>query len=114
MAKDAKGTEIQMGDLVLIRGRASRIEEGEEGCNVLFESLDPMFPAPQLSVFWANSRQLETQGQPPAPAATTAASPAPEVPVAPAGEATTSQDPASGPADSNPPAPEAPVAPAGN
>ena len=75
MAKDLKGNDIALDDIILLRGRARRVEDGEDGCNVLFESIDPLYPTPQQTVFWCNSAQLEGLGPEPAPAPATPAAP---------------------------------------
>lgn len=57
MPHDKRGTELHVGDTVMVPCRVKAIHLTEEFCNVDLETIEPMPPLGSTSAFTLNSKQ---------------------------------------------------------
>ena len=55
---DINGTELKVGDHVVIEGYILETSATEEFCNVKVETDEPMYPGDTKSIIWLNAKQV--------------------------------------------------------
>lgn len=58
MPHDAKGDQIYAGDMVNVRCRVKEVYQTDEFCNVIVETVLPMFPNNNATTITLNSSQV--------------------------------------------------------
>lgn len=59
MPHDAKGQLIEVGDEVILRGKVTQVQAGEEYCNISFEAVNVPTPPDCCKSFTTNAALLE-------------------------------------------------------
>jgi hypothetical protein len=64
MPHDKNGQVLNEGDLVSVSARVKSISTGEEYCNVMLETVEPMYPGDSSIVLSLNAKQVELVERP--------------------------------------------------
>jgi hypothetical protein len=56
--RDVNGTELRVGDHVVVEGVIKSANPTDEYCNVQIETDEPMYPGDSKSTLWLNAKQV--------------------------------------------------------
>ncbi len=59
MPHDIAGTRLKEGDIVTVKCRVRSTSENPDYCNIILDTIEPMFPGKQSFSLTLNSRQVE-------------------------------------------------------